>query len=88
LKNGVSSYQQKPNSKKLEHKTFVLTGTLEKMSREEAKKKITENGGHVSTSVSQKTSFVIAGAEPGSKYTDAQKLGVKIISEAEFLKMI
>ncbi len=88
LKNGVLPYQQKTKSKKLEGKTFVLTGTLETMSREEAKKKIVENGGKVSGSVSTKTSYVVAGAEPGSKYKDAQKLNVKIISESEFIKML
>ena len=88
LKNGISPYQEKTKSQKLKGQTFVLTGTLEGMSREETKKKIIENGGHVSGSVSTKTDYIIAGSEPGSKYTEAQKLGVKIISESEFLKML
>jgi DNA ligase (NAD+) len=68
-------------------KTFVLTGTLPTLPREEATAKIEALGGKVSGSVSKKTNFVLAGAEAGSKLDKAQKLGVKIISEAEFLKM-
>jgi DNA ligase (NAD+) len=66
----------------------VLTVTLSTMSREEAKKRIIENGGNVSSSVSSKTSYVLAGDNPGSKYTDAKKLNVKILSESEFFKLI
>ncbi len=68
--------------------TFVLTGALSSMSRELAKEKILNLGGKISGSVSSKTSFVLVGADPGSKFTEAQKLGVKIINEEEFLKMI
>lgn len=68
--------------------TFVLTGTLSTMSRELAKEKIINLGGKVSGSVSKKTSYVLEGVEPGSKLTEAKKLGVKIINEDEFLKMI
>lgn len=88
LNNGVSPYQQKTKSKKLDGKIFVLTGTLHTMSREEAKKKIIENGGKVSGSVSSKTDYVLAGEQAGSKYKEAEKLGVKIISEPEFKKML
>ncbi len=66
-------------------KTFVLTGTLPTMTREEATAKIESLGGKVSGSVSKKTDFVIAGEEAGSKLDKAQKLGVKVIREAEFL---
>jgi DNA ligase (NAD+) len=76
------------SASKLTGKTFVLTGTLDTLGRDEAKKKILAQGGKVSSSVSAKTSFVVAGTEPGSKYKDAQKLGVKILTEAEFLKMV
>ncbi|MEI7688604.1 MAG: NAD-dependent DNA ligase LigA [Candidatus Nomurabacteria bacterium] len=72
---------------KLKDKVFVLTGTLSSLSREDAKKKIIIEGGRVSSSVSVKTDYVLVGEEPGSKYTEAEKLGVKIIKEAEFLKM-
>ena len=73
---------------KLFGKTFVLTGTLETMSREEAGAKIRTLGGKISSSVSKDTSFVIAGDNPGSKYDQAQKLGVKILDEKEFLEML
>jgi DNA ligase (NAD+) len=69
-------------------KTFVLTGTLPTLTREEATARIESLGGKVSGSVSKKTDFVVAGEDAGSKLDKAQKLGVKIISEAEFLKMV
>jgi DNA ligase (NAD+) len=75
-------------SAKLEGKTFVLTGSLEKMSRDEAKEKIRALGGEASESVSVKTSYVVAGEAAGSKYDKAKKLGVPILTEGEFLKMI
>jgi DNA ligase (NAD+) len=65
-------------------KTFVLTGTLPSMTREEASKKIEALGGHVSGSVSKKTDYVLAGSEAGSKLDKAKELGVKIIGETEF----
>ena len=68
-------------------KTFVLTGTLPSMTREEATEKIEALGGHVTGSVSKKTDYVLAGAEPGSKFDKAKELGVKIINEPEFRKM-
>lgn len=68
--------------------TFVITGTLPTMSRDEASALIKQNGGKVSGSVSKKTSFVIAGEAAGSKFTKAQELGIKIISEDELLEMI
>ena len=67
--------------------TFVLTGTLENMTRDEASDMIKARGGKVSSSVSKKTSYVLAGEEAGSKLTKAQALGVKIISKEEFLEM-
>lgn len=69
-------------------KSFVLTGALKTMAREEAKNKIRELGGEVSSSVSKKIDFVLTGESPGSKYKKAKKLGLKIISEKEFLEMI
>jgi DNA ligase (NAD+) len=66
----------------------VLTGTLPSLSREEAKAKIEMAGGKVSGSVSSKTSYVLAGAEAGSKLEKAKTLGVAIIDEAEFLRLL
>lgn len=68
--------------------TFVLTGTLHSMTRDEAGEKIKERGGKTSSSVSKKTSFVVAGENAGSKFDKATALGVKILSEEEFLNMI
>jgi len=68
-------------------KTFVLTGTLPTLTREEAKAKIESLGGKVTGSVSKKTDFVLAGAEAGSKLEKAQQLGIKILNEVEFVKM-
>ena len=69
-------------------KTFVLTGTLPSMSREEVKSIIEMNGGKVAGSVSKKTDYVVAGSDAGSKLATAQELGIKIISQQELLKLI
>jgi len=73
---------------KLKGKTFVLTGSMETMTRDDAKAKIRELGGDVSSSVSLNTDYVVVGSDPGSKAEHAKKLGVRILSETEFLKMI
>lgn len=75
-------------SEKLSGKTFVLTGILNSMAREKAKEKIRELGGDASENVSKKTDYAVIGVNPGSKYEKAKKLGVKTISEEEFLKLI
>lgn len=73
---------------KLAGKTFVFTGEMESMSRDEAKTKVRDLGGDPSETVSKNTDYVVAGSNPGSKYDKAKKLGVKIINEKEFLKLI
>jgi DNA ligase (NAD+) len=72
----------------LEGKTFVFTGELSSFSRSEAEKLIAQLGGKATGSVSTKTDFVVAGENPGSKFKDAQKFGVKILDERGFLKMM
>jgi len=69
-------------------KTFVFTGGLASVTREEAEALVKKLGGKTSSSVSRKTSFVIAGKDPGSKYTQAKELGISILTEEEFLKLI
>ncbi len=85
--NPISNYIQKDNLP-LAGLTIVVTGTLETMSRDEANSLIEENGGKASSSVSKKTSYVLAGRDAGSKLTKAQSLGVPVISENEFKNMI
>jgi DNA ligase (NAD+) len=69
-------------------KTFVLTGTLPTLKREDAEQRILAAGGKVSGSVSKKTSFVLAGADAGSKLEKAQALGVSVIDEAELVRLL
>ena len=75
-------------SEKLEGMTIVVTGTLKTMSRSEIEKKIVDNGGKASSSVSKKTSLVVAGAEAGSKLDKANALGIRVITEEEFLEIV
>jgi DNA ligase (NAD+) len=84
----VMTQEKKAGAGNLEGKQFVLTGTLESMTRDEAKRKIAEAGGRVTSSVSAKTDYVVAGADPGSKLTKAQKLGIAILTEQEFQRLI
>ena len=87
---GVNMKEEQNESEdaRFEGLTFVLTGSLENYTREEAGEIIERFGGKVSSSVSKKTSYVLEGEEAGSKLTKAQSLGVKIITENEFEKMI
>ncbi len=78
----------KNRNEKVYGKTFVLTGTMQKMDRDEAKKVIKSLGGDVSSSVSKNTDYVVVGENPGSKYDKAQELGVPILSEKDFFKLL
>lgn len=77
-----------PKGGPLAGKSFVLTGSMEQLGRDEAKQRIRELGGEVGESVSKKTSYVVVGADPGSKLAKAEKLGVPTLNEAEFLAML
>jgi DNA ligase (NAD+) len=88
---GVNFFSQADavrDERPLSRKTFVLTGKLTKFSREEARKEIENRGGNVTSTVSRKTDYVIAGDDPGSKLEKAKKLGVRILEERDFLKLI
>jgi len=74
--------------KKLEGKIFVLTGSLERLSRDEAKKMIKEEGGKVSSSVSSNTDYIVAGKKPGNKYEKGLELKIKVLGEKEFGELI
>ncbi len=85
----IQKVEEKDRAKlPLAGKTFVLTGTLQSLSREDAEKKIRELGGNPSGSVSAKTDYLVAGESAGSKYEKAKKLGVKILNEEEFLGLL
>ena len=72
----------------MEGLTFVFTGTLKSMTRDEAKRIVLDLGGRVTNSVSRNVNYVVVGEKPGSKYRKALQLGVKTINEEEFLKLI
>ncbi len=85
---GVSINSEKSIQNKLDGKVFVLTGSLINLTRDDAKNMIRSNGGKISSSISKNVDYVLLGDEPGSKYGQAQKLGLKIINEDEFKKII
>jgi len=84
----VKSVEKRESSSRLSGKTIVLTGTLETMSRDEAKKKIRDAGAHPASSVSQKTDYVLLGENAGSKADEAKRLGIPTLSEDEFLALL
>ena len=80
--------KEKKENELIKNKTFVLTGTLEKLTRNDAKELIEQNGGNVTNSVSKKTDVVVVGLSPGSKYDKAKELGISIWDESEFIKNV
>lgn len=84
----MTSLEEENTDNRFENKTFVLTGTLSKYTRDEASNIIEKFGGKTSGSVSKKTSYVLAGEDAGSKLTKAQNLGVEVITEDQFEEMI
>lgn len=88
LKQITIEKEQAGGNKKLEGKSFVFTGSMLGLDRDVAQKMVRDNGGDVSSSVSKKTSYVVAGSDAGSKLDKARELGIAIIGENEFLKMI
>src|SRR3990167_4266047 len=84
----IVSPKASPTPQNFKGKIFVLTGGLENMTRDQAKDKIRERGGDVSSSVGKIIDYVVAGSEPGEKYERAKRLGIKIIDEKQFIKMI
>jgi len=87
-KAGIKIINEKKEGEKLKGKTFVFTGELNSMTREEAKEKVRDLNGEVSESISRKTDYLVVGENPGSKLEKAQKIGIKIINEKEFLDLI
>ena len=87
---GVNHIEEKESNedKLFSGQTIFLTGKLETLTRDEATKIIEDLGGNVSSSVSKKTSFVLLGTDAGSKYDKAKALGIKIVSESEFLELV
>ena len=77
-----------PETGNFQDMTFVLTGSMERLTRREAKEVIEDRGGRVTGSVSRKTDYVVAGADPGSKLDKAVELGIKILNEDGFLKLM
>ncbi len=88
LKNGVRVTHEVRQVGKLTGKTFVITGTLVSMGRQEAKTKIKSLGGKTAEAVSQQTTYVVVGQKPGSKQRAAQKLGVEILNEDQLLHLL
>jgi DNA ligase (NAD+) len=88
LEAGVSPQSVEQVDRSLAGRTFVLTGALDRWTREEATEEIERRGGHVASSVSGNTDYVVVGSDPGSKREDAREEGVEILDEDQFAKML
>ena len=84
---GVRIQKKKKTSEKLKGMSFVITGTLETMSREAAQDLVRANGGKATNSVSAATTYLVVGENPGSKLQKAEKLGVKVVNEKVFIRL-
>jgi DNA ligase (NAD+) len=89
-RNGVSwpAPERKPRAQPLEGKVFVLTGALDSLTRDEARARIEQLGGKVTSSVSRKTNYVVAGSDAGSKLGKAEELGITVLDETAFISML
>jgi len=87
IKVGVCA-EQKVTTESLTGKRFVFTGVLENLTRKKAEELVRNLGGEVGSSVTKNTSYVVTGSNPGSKLVKAQKLGIRILSESEFLRLV
>jgi len=83
-----STHSGKKTKEAIQNKTFVFTGSLENLSRDQAAERVREEGGKVTSSISSNTDYVVAGADPGSKYQKALQLGIKILTEKEFIRLL
>lgn len=84
----IIRYPQRKQAKQLRDKIFVFTGSMKQLTREEAKEKVLSLGGKSAADISQKTDYLVAGEQPGSKLAKAKRLGVQVIKEEDFLKII
>ena len=75
-------------SEKFNGQSFVFTGALQNMTRDKAQSLVKDHGGRATSSVTKKTSYLVVGADPGSKYDKAQSLGVEVLTEDEFMKLV
>ena len=84
----ITDSKQQRSAQGLSQRIFLFTGSLEALSRNEAKQMVRAAGGQVASAINQRVTDLVAGAKPGSKLAEAEKLGIRILTEADFLKLI